>query len=195
MNSGPSEAYLRALGEAQRHHARSKTYSGRFLRPHKPFLSDLIKRLGIESAIDYGCGKGGQYEWVDPDDGKTLEQAWGFAVAKFDPAWPPYAAEPQGQFDLVICTHVLGGIPLADHQWVIPRLFEMGTKAVFIAEKIGPIHKKVHADRAGMVDGWTRERWASHLRGFMGAGCGRTEIHLSTLERVGDEKITTRQVL
>src|SRR6478736_7415044 len=102
MSDTASKEYRQALAAATKHHANSKTYSGRFLRPHKPWLTDLIQRLDIKSALDYGCGKGEQYRWVDPADGQTLEQTWGFEVEKFDPAWPPYSAEPRGRYDLVM---------------------------------------------------------------------------------------------
>lgn len=192
MSSEPSEAYRLALAQASAHHAESKTYSGRFLRPHKPFLSELIARLGIASALDYGAGKGEQYRWVDPADGKTLEEAWGFPVEKFDPAWPAYAAEPAGSFDLVICTHVLGSIPLSDHGWVIAKLFERARKAVFIAEKIGPIRKGVHGDRAGLANEWSAIQWIEaigpHLRPDI-------EAHLSVLYRSQFGKFTGRFIL
>lgn len=186
-----SEAYRRALKEAQRHHAAAKTYSGRFLRSHKPALTELIRAEGIESCLDYGCGKGEQYRWVDPSDGKTLEEAWGFEVAKFDPAWPPYADEPEGQFDLVLCTHTLGSIPIKDHDWVIPRLIGHARKVLYVAEKIGPIKKGVHGAREGMVQGWSRLAWATAL--IRHAQPGGPQIILSTMERIGGEKITTRE--
>ena len=155
----PTIAYKTALAEATRHHANSKTYSGRFLRPHKPFLTELIGRLGVRSILDYGCGKGEQYRWVDPADGLTLEQAWNCEVAKYDPAYPPFAAEPQGQFDLVICTYVLGGIPITDHPWVLERLHGYATKVVFIAERLGPIKKKVHGRRDGFLNASHATEW------------------------------------
>lgn len=184
-----SGEYDAALAQATAHHALNKTYSGSFLRPHKPWLSGLIARLGITSALDYGCGKGRQYQWVDPADGLTLEQAWGFEVAKFDPAWPPYAAEPEGQFDLVICTHVLGGIPLADHGWVLDRIFASARKAVFIAEKIGPVGKDVHGARDGMQNGWTALEWLDDIAPHR---VPDVETHLSVLYRSPHGKFTGR---
>lgn len=171
----PSSAYIQAVAEASAHHARSKTYSGKFLRPHKPFLMSLIAEHGIESALDYGAGKGAQYTWVDPDDGQTLEQAFGFEATKYDPAWPPFAAEPEpgATFDLVLCTHTLGSIPIADQAWVIERLFSLATKVVYIAEKLGPNRKAVHRDRDQFPQEWTRNQWLDALSPHAKAGKAR----------------------
>lgn len=175
----PSKSYERALAESTRHHASSKTYSGKFLRPHKPFLVELIGRLGITSALDYGCGKGEQYRWVDPEDDKLLEEAFGFEVAKFDPAWPPYAAEPQGQFDLVICTHTLGSIPVEDLRWVIERLYGHATKAVFVAVKIGELKKKVFSRPEAHPIGWTQDQWLERIAPMALKHLDRLETHVS----------------
>lgn len=192
----PSALYRQALAEAKAHHATAKTYSGRFLRPHKPYLSGLIKGLGIRTALDIGAGKGRQYTWIDPADGLTLEQAWRVRVTKYDPAWAPFAAEPKGQFDLVICTHTLGSIPIEDHHWFIPRLIGFATKAVYIAEKIGPIKKGVHGDREGFATGWTRGEWVAQIRRHLPPQwSGAPIIILSTTERVNGEKVTERAAL
>lgn len=180
----PSSAYDRALADATAHHARSKTYSGKFLRPHKPFLSDLVKRLQVASILDYGAGKGSQYEWVDPADGLTLEQAWGCDVTKYDPAWPPFAAEPRGKFDLVICTHVLGSIPIADQDWFFRRLFGLATKAVYLAEKVGPIKKQVFSTPAQMPLEWEPMRWLDAVKPYAETFAG--EFHFSFRYREPD---------
>ena len=169
----PSPAYAQGLAEATAHHARSKTYSGKFLRPHKPFLLSLIAEHGITSALDYGCGKGAQYDWIDPDDGQTLERAFGFEVTKFDPAFPPFAAEPEGVFDLVLCTHTLGSIPIADQDWVFDRLFGFATKVVYVAEKLGPGKKQVFSDPAAFPQDWTRDQWLAALSPHARAGKAR----------------------
>jgi hypothetical protein len=185
--------YEQALRAAQAHHARSKTYSGKLLRPHKRFLCDLIERLQIESALDYGSGKGLQYEWVDPADGKTLAESFGFMPHLFDPAWPPFAAEPAGQFDLVMVTHVLGSIPLKDHHWVMERIMDHATKAIFVGEKVGRIKKTVFGKRDGLPNGWGPDEWIAMLRRHVRPGI---ELHLSCTIRNDDgSKITERHVL
>jgi hypothetical protein len=162
----PSRSYHLALEESKRNHAETKTFSGKLLRPHAPFIKELIDRHGVKSILDYGCGKGSQYTWVAGEDasipaGMTIEQYWGVPVTKYDPAYPPFAAEPTGRFDLVICTHTLGAIPVNDRPWVVARLYMLARKAIYVAEKLGqkPTKKATEAST-----GWTREQWKAVLK-------------------------------
>lgn len=187
-----SEAYQRAVAEAARHHQRSKTYSGKLLRPHADYLDGLIERLEVRSALDYGCGKGEQYSWRDPAaGGRTLEERWGFEVAKYDPAWPPFAQLPAGPFELVIVTHVLGSIPLSDLGAVLDEIHGLATKAVFIGEKIGPVKKSALSAAGGRPVGWTRDQWAKEIAKHTRPGI---ETILSTVQRgpTGKECVRAR---
>lgn len=192
MSRGPTKAHAAAVAEGAVHHRESKTYSGSLMRPHVPYLSEMISRLGIRSALDYGCGKGEQYRWRDPyHANQTVEERWGFEVRKYDPCWPPYADEPDGRFDLVICTHTLALVPLSDLDWVIGRLFGFADKAVFIAEKIGE-RKKHEARVAGeRAIGWTVQQWLDRIAPFADQR-PQIETVLSSRERIGDATITTR---
>jgi len=181
----PSEHYYRCLAEAQAHHASSKTYSGKFLRPHAPFIKAIIDRLECKSVLDYGCGKGVQYQWVSHGDdasipkGMTIEEYWGVPVTLFDPAYPPYAKTPTGHFDLVVCTHALGSIPVDDLPWAIDQLTTFATRAVYIAEKIGEVRKQVFAD-PGRMPRWTAVEWRAFIAARPHNGC---EITIATRER------------
>lgn len=191
--------YYRALAEATTHHAASKTYSGKFLRPHAPFIKEIIDRLGCKSVLDYGCGKGAQYSWVSHGEdasipkGMTIEEYWGVPVAKFDPAYPPFAAEPVGPYDLVLCTHTLGAIPRSDLSMVIGRLYALATKAVYAAEKIGPVKKKVYSQEILRPLGYQRGHWERELRAV--AIPPDLEVTLATRERTAEGAIVTRGVL
>ncbi|TIW21211.1 MAG: class I SAM-dependent methyltransferase [Mesorhizobium sp.] len=170
MSMKPSTQYLAALDDAKRHHAAHKTYSGKFLRPHAPFIKEIIDRLGCQTILDYGCGKGEQYLWRNADEtgsipvGMTIEEYWGISVTKYDPAYPPFAAEPVGKFDLVICTHVLGSIPVLDLPWVVDRLYSLSSKALYIAEKIAPVKKKVFQKPDLHPFGWNATRWMTAIK-------------------------------
>lgn len=197
----PTAAYELALKEAKAHHAESKTYSGKFLRPHAPAIKAIIDRLNVRSILDYGCGKGAQYQWrshgpgASIPEGMTLEQFWGVDVRKYDPAWPPFATppDPQERFDLVICTHTLGSIPLVDLMgWVVPLIYLRARKAVYIAEKLGPVGKQVFSFPDTMPRDFTRAHWRSLLSGLDHPGL---EVWLSTHETInGERKQTLGQV-
>ncbi|WP_192246101.1 methyltransferase domain-containing protein [Mesorhizobium silamurunense] len=165
-----SAEYYSALEQSKRHHASNKTFSGRFLRPHAPFIKEIIERLGCASILDYGCGKGAQYTWRNEDPvgsipvGMTIEEFWGVAVTKYDPAYLPFAAEPTGTFDLVICTHTLGSIPIADLPMIIDRLYSLSNKAIYIAEKIAPVKKQVFNRPDLHPFEWDAQRWAAAIR-------------------------------
>lgn len=197
--SWPSAHYLRALEEAKQHHASSKTYSGKFLRPHAPHIKELIERLECRSVLDYGCGKGRQYEWRADLEGQavpkgmTIEEFWGVPVTKYDPAWPPFAKRPAGRFDLVICTHTIGSIPVVDLGWVTLEIQRYAVQAVYYAEKLGPVGKKVFSQPDVMPHGWTRDQWAAALKP---RGRPMLEVWLATRENRGAEGvIVTREQL
>lgn len=193
-----SKDYYECLTAAAKHHAESKTYSGKLLRPHARYIYELLQRVQGRSLLDYGCGKGSQYEWISHGGENvpakmTIEEFWGISVFKYDPAWPPFAEEPLGRFDVVICTHTLGAIPVQDLDTIVERLMDFATDAVFIAEKIGAPKKVVYKETgAKMPHGWQRDDWLKLLRPHVRDGI---ELHLSTRERTSEGTIVTREIL
>lgn len=165
-----SKHYYRALAEATKHHEDNKTYSGKFLRPHAKTIKEIIDRLEVRTLLDYGCGKGIQYKWVAQEKdqhvpaGMTIEGFWGLKVRKYDPCYAPFAETPLGKggFDMVICTHVLGSVPVVDLQHVVDELTFYGRKVVYIAEKIGPVRKQVFSEPE-LMPRWTAQQWAQNL--------------------------------
>ena len=185
MNN-PSKEYLAAL-EASKEIHKGKQFTGKFLRPHAPFIKEIIDRLGCKTVLDYGCGKGQQYEWVIPSTGQTIEQFWGVSVTKYDPACKIFAKEPEGKFDLVICTQTLGTIPVADLPWVIDRLYGLANKALYVSERIGP-PRKVLGDNALRPSEWSAKEWEDALKRK-----NPVEATLATREIINGDKITTHK--
>ncbi len=161
----PSPRYFAALEATQEHHARSKTFDGRFLLRYRKEIKAIIDEFGIRTMLDYGCGKGRQ--WRDPinDEGLMLADYFGVDVTKYDPAWPDFAAEPVGKFDIVVCTQVLGSIPIGDLPWAVNRLYSFAEKAVFVGENLGPVKKVIHDHmKAEMPHGWDHDQWAAAVK-------------------------------
>jgi hypothetical protein len=198
-----SEKYHEAVARARAHHLASKTYSGRLLRPHALFLYNLIQRYGVRSVLDYGCGKGQQYTWVsdgktaDVPAGQTIEQYWGLNVDKFDPAWPPFAEMPPKRhqphgWDLVLCTHVLGSVPLVDLPRFLRHVAGHANDVLYIAEKVGEVGKQVNPD-AEEFPRFSRAQWVEAIRSSLPSPT--CTVWLSTRERVRDAVITTRHIV
>jgi SAM-dependent methyltransferase len=154
-----SKAYDEALQDSIRHHQTSKTFSGSLAFHHAEAIKDVINAVGATTVLDYGCGKGIQYEGED-----SLETLWGVPVTKYDPAIERFAREPDGSFDLVICTHSLGCVPVDDMPAIIDRVYRRATKAVYVGELIGSVKKKVFRHPERFAYGWAAADWARALR-------------------------------
>ncbi len=118
--------------------------------------------------MDFGCGKGLQYKQCikgpNRTDGPTLEEYWGIKVTKYDPAVPEFAKEPEGKFDLVICSHVLGTVPIKDlDDWFVDKLFSYANKAVYIVERISHPKKDWTQLAAECPVGWNAVKWLDLL--------------------------------
>jgi hypothetical protein len=167
VTTNPSEKYYEALRLTQQHHDnQTKTFSGNFTWKNRERIKYIIDRFEIKSILDYGCGRGRQYDRVDEETGQSLEQYWGgVAVTKYDPGVRWFSEEPQGKFDLVICVQVLGSIPRVDLPWVVDRLYGFANKVVYVAERLvipgKQIYKKIEDD---MPYGLSRGEWLEILR-------------------------------
>lgn len=174
----PSELYKRVLRESEVFQRNARTWSGGLAVRHAPRIKEFIKRIGAKSALDYGCGKGIQY--LHEFEGKKLEDWWGIPVTKYDPAvtpgWqnnrakfahvtvPVQSVLPPGEWDLLICTHVMGCIPEDDLTgWVIPDIFHKRIKkGMYFAENVAQATKKPIRDKddaAAMHTPKTPQEW------------------------------------
>ena len=113
------------------------TFPGVSLFPHIGRVKALIERTGARTVLDYGCGKGYQYEPQKisvPGEGEWegVIEYWDIdEVRCYDPAYDCYSQLPQGKFDGVISTDVLEHCLEDDVPWIVDEMFSYANRFVF----------------------------------------------------------------
>jgi hypothetical protein len=144
LNPSPRYLALTALyrslhreGEKRLNLTPEETYPGVSLLPHLKRIRELIVRTGATTLLDYGCGKGMQYEphrVTVPGEGvfDGVLDYWDVdEVRCYDPCVERYSALPEGQFDGVISTDVLEHCPESDIPWIVDEMFGYARRFVF----------------------------------------------------------------
>lgn len=152
-----------AIDDCAAHHQRSKTFSGAFTFHHVQQVRVVIERCHVKTMLDYGCGKGVQYERAHDETGIWLRKAWPVAITLFEPAWPAYSARPEGTFDMVLCSQVLCWVPPDERIEVLRDVFRYADKAVYIAEQLGPVKKQIVKGQAEWKS-WDTPEWRELVR-------------------------------
>lgn len=117
----------------------NKNWAGFDVIKYKDQIKDLVDRYRAKTILDYGCGKGLQYEeplpYAGEDNLQTFDQWLGVKVYKYDPCVPGIDQLPPvgTKFDGVICTQVLHNIPDQDMSWVAQTLNDYTEKFCFIS--------------------------------------------------------------
>jgi hypothetical protein len=152
----PSERYKELLGYYQDMHKHgavaqnipaSETFDGRSLPGHATIIRDLIRNLGAHTILDYGSGKGRQYDAmsIEHNDGKSypdIPTFWGIdSLTCYDPGYERFSELPKGTFDGVISTDVLEHIPKEDVPWVLDEIFDYARIFVYLNVACYPAKK------------------------------------------------------
>ena len=142
----PSPRYLELLslnrqlhmeGDAAQSLAADDAFPGKSLFAQLPRIKDLVRSTRASTLLDYGCGKGRQYQVQSfAIDGAIInESVQDYLdvdyIYRYDAAFPQYTQLPEGRFDGVICTDVLEHCPEQDLPWIIEELFGYASKFVF----------------------------------------------------------------
>lgn len=125
-----------------------QTFPGQSLPPHAGRIKGFIDRFGATTLLDYGCGKGGQYNpiTVNLSDGRkfnSIPEYWGVTVTLYDPAYTPFSTLPQGTFDAVVSTDVLEHCPEEDVEWIVDEIFAYANKVVYANVACYPAGKRL----------------------------------------------------
>ena len=156
--ANPSTRYVQLISMYQEMHLKGERFTGvpaheifdgRSLKSQIRRIKHLISRTGSATVLDYGSGKGNQYDPMQLDidgEGKWdgVLDYWGVdEVVCFDPAYAPYSTRPREQFDGVVCTDVLEHCPEDDIPWIVDELFSFARRFVFVTIACYPARKRL----------------------------------------------------
>lgn len=126
-----------------------KTFSGESLAPERARVKRLIEKTGAQTLLDYGSGKGRQYDPQRIRDESGAEwpgvlDYWGVdEVVCYDPCYAPLSWLPDGKFDGVICTDVLEHCPEEDMSWIVAEIFGYARRFVYASVASFPARKRL----------------------------------------------------
>lgn len=153
---GPSDRYLELVsmcrslheeGDRSRNQPASKTFTGYSLYEQVLPINQLIRLTDSKRILDYGCGKGKQYDEavVDvPGNPKKIAviDFWDIdTVHCYDPGYAPFSKRPTCTFDGVICTDVMEHCAEEDISWMLTDLFNYAERFVFASIAAYPANK------------------------------------------------------
>lgn len=147
-----SEQYrqLHVEGDPRIGVATHQMFSGHSLFKWVERIRRLIELTQTKTLLDYGSGKGQQYDPLDPPSRARLGGAdsvldyWGVdEVRCYDPNYEPYSTLPEERFDGVVCTDVLEHCPEEDVDWILGEIFGYASKFVFAVVACYPAAKRL----------------------------------------------------
>jgi hypothetical protein len=148
------------------------TFPGFSLDAQIDRIKNLIVRTGSQTILDYGCGKGQQYEprVITGASGGRWPSVIGFwdveEIACYDPCYEPYRKLPEGKFDGVISTDVLEHCPEQDVPWIIDEIFGHATRFVFANVACYPARKRLPSGENAHCTIKPVDWWQDLIRGI-----------------------------
>lgn len=126
-----------------------KTFPGQSLLPQGGRIKEMIMRYGAKTLLDYGAGKGMQYQPMQIiaegiGEWPSIQTFWGVdEIYCYDPAYTPFNQLPNKKFDGVISTDVLEHCPEEDIPWILDEIFGYATRFVFANVACYPAKKRL----------------------------------------------------
>lgn len=127
---------MKYLDQYQQMHSDGK-FKGLTTKKYADKIGAAIAETGCKTLIDYGSGKGMQYEKPS-----SLHRIWGVARPTcYDPAVAGFSDYPIRGADGVLCIDVLEHIPLEELAGILTNIFILASKMVFLAVSTRPARK------------------------------------------------------
>jgi len=142
-------AILHANGEKNLDLPPEQTFPGQSLVPQVVRIKRLIDLTDAETILDYGSGKGFQYnpmrlEVSGSGAFASILDYWDVEEVRcYDPCYPPFQQLPEERFDGVVCTDVLEHCPEEDIPWILEELFGFARKFLFANVACYPAKKRL----------------------------------------------------
>jgi hypothetical protein len=140
-------ARMHTEGESRLGIAPEQTFPGHSLLPHVQHIKRLIEATGARTVLDYGAGKGLQYQPRQiVIDGRHVADGvaeyWDVdEVRCYDPGCEAHSSLPVGKFDGVVCTDVLEHCPEEDLAWIVDEIFNYARRFVYLNVACFPARK------------------------------------------------------
>lgn len=158
-------------GESFLHIKPEDTFPGQSLPPQAKRIKGLIDANKARRILDYGSGKGMQYQARDitlpdvPGKWPSIQAYWAVdAIHCFDPSYAPFSELPRGAFDGVISTDVLEHCPEEDVPWIIDEIFSYARKFVFMNVACYPAKKRLPTGENAHCTIKPKEWWAGIIQ-------------------------------
>lgn len=177
----PSEYYQQSVEIGKKFQKENSSWGGDDCKNYHNQIRVLMDKYNAKTVIDYGCGKGRQYQNLVPYGmpNNIITEPMTFqtrinadSVYKFDPCVEGFDVEPIGQkFDAVICTQALNSIPDVDMPWIAEKFSNYATKFIFIGlhNQSKPVKsKKLMYDPQWISYPRTIEWYVDHFKNIKG---------------------------
>ena len=126
-----------------------KTFPGQSLLPQAGRIKEMIMRHNAKTLLDYGAGKGMQYQPMQIiaegiGEWPGIQAFWEVdEIYCYDPAYTPFNKLPDKKFDGVVSTDVLEHCPEEDIPWILDEIFSYATRFVFANVACYPAKKRL----------------------------------------------------
>jgi hypothetical protein len=179
--ANPSPRYLELQGLYRAMHDKGETFlcippeetfPGKSLLPQAARIKHLIRRTQAQVILDYGSGKGKQYEPQSIKDEaggqwSSIIDFWDVdEIVCYDPCYPPFSTLPKGTFDGVISTDVLEHCPEGDIPWILEEIFTYADRFVFANVACFPARKRLPNGENAHCTIMPVEWWSDVLNGI-----------------------------
>ena len=146
-----------------------KMFPGQSLPPHAGRIKQMLQKFGASTLLDYGCGKGLQYQPMKVSvsgvgDFDSIPAFWDVSVTCYDPGYAPHSTYPEGDYDAVICTDVLEHCPEEDIPWIVGELFRFANKMVYANIACYPAQKTLPNGENAHVTIQPVDWWKEYFR-------------------------------